>query len=241
MADQPKHIFNVVPSDHDDRDLLYTPPLSLMGDAKMPLSVDLSKQCSPVVDQGQLGSCTACAMASGAREFLLLKAKDKPYVPLSRLFLYYEEREAEGTTQEDSGAQIKTGLECLLHMGACEEALDPYTIENFTKHASEEAVANAANYKINVYSKLKNVSNIKTCLASGYPVVLGMEVYPQMESREAATEGIVRVPASTDSPLGGHAVLIVGYHDTPRWQPGYWKGGGWFLVRNSWGDRKSVV
>lgn len=58
--------------------------------------VDLRKYSSKPTNQGELGSCTGFAIARGAREFLLLKNKKQPYVQLSPLFLYYNERKKEG-------------------------------------------------------------------------------------------------------------------------------------------------
>src|SRR5258708_644571 len=57
--------------------------------------VDLTAGFPPVFDQGQLGSCTANALL-GAYEFEMLKQKEN-LVPLSRLFLYYQERVKEGS------------------------------------------------------------------------------------------------------------------------------------------------
>ena len=71
---------------------------------KLPPSADLRAQCPPVYDQGQLGSCTANAIA-GAMEFDRKKESLPDFMP-SRLFVYYNERVIEGTVASDSGAQI---------------------------------------------------------------------------------------------------------------------------------------
>src|SRR5437899_1077840 len=89
--------------------------------AKLPAKVDLRPSCSPVEDQGQLGSCTANALA-GAMEFLQVKGS-QPYTDLSRLFVYYYERQAEGTVGYDSGAQLRTGIKVLAKQDACAESL----------------------------------------------------------------------------------------------------------------------
>ncbi len=94
--------------------------------AKLPASVDLRSQCSPVEDQGQLGSCTANALA-GALEFL--ERKDQvAYADLSRLFIYYNERVIEHTVSSDSGAMLRDGIKTLAKQGVCTEALWPYII-----------------------------------------------------------------------------------------------------------------
>lgn len=70
---------------------------------ELPKMIDLRHQMSPIVDQGHLGSCTANAITSGLREYLELQS-GHPLTRLSRLFLYWHERELEGTVNEDSGA-----------------------------------------------------------------------------------------------------------------------------------------
>ena len=61
----------------------------------LPSKVDMRGQCPPIYDQGNLGSCTANAIA-GAIEFDLMKQKLPDFEP-SRLFIYYNERQIEGT------------------------------------------------------------------------------------------------------------------------------------------------
>jgi len=230
-----KHIFNCVKSPPDPRHFLFTEKRYTSEKNTLPSSVDLRAQCSPVVDQLDLGSCTANALASGLREFLLLKA-GKPLTRLSRLFLYYEERSVEGTIKEDSGACLKDGLDCMLHLGVCREDLDPYDISTFENPPSPVAVTEAVDFKISKYMSVVSLNAAKACLAQGYPVVIGMQVFDQMESDQAAQTGIVSVPPLGAESLGGHAVTLVGYTDTPKFQPGYWKGGGWLWLKNSWGS-----
>jgi C1A family cysteine protease len=88
---------------------------------KLPASVDLRAQCSPVEDQGNLGSCTANSLA-GALEFL--ERKDQvAFADLSRLFIYYNERVIEHTVSSDSGAMLRDGIKTLAKQGVCTEAL----------------------------------------------------------------------------------------------------------------------
>ena len=88
-----------LPDRPDQRDLYYTaiaaPP------KRMPSSVDLRAGCSTVENQGQLGSCTANALA-GSLEFLEKKI-GKPATDLSRLFIYYNERAHRGQRQPGFG------------------------------------------------------------------------------------------------------------------------------------------
>ena len=90
----------------DQRDLMYSAIAPRV--LQLPDKVDLRSKCSPVENQGSLGSCTANALA-GALEFIELQ-KGAIFVDLSRLFLYYNERVIEGTVKEDSGAFLRDGI-----------------------------------------------------------------------------------------------------------------------------------
>src|SRR5205823_12599182 len=57
----------------------------------LPPKVDLRAGFTPCYNQGELGSCTANAIA-GALEFLERKEGETPPVMPSRLFIYYNER-----------------------------------------------------------------------------------------------------------------------------------------------------
>jgi hypothetical protein len=58
-------------------------------------AVDLRPHCPPVMDQGELGSCTAHGITGALR--YEMKRAGQPDVPLSRLQLYFDERAIEGT------------------------------------------------------------------------------------------------------------------------------------------------
>jgi len=77
---------------------------------RCPAKVDLRPGCPKIVyDQGQIGSCTANAIA-GAIEFDRIKQGLPAFTP-SRLFIYYNERVMESTSPSvDSGAQIRDGV-----------------------------------------------------------------------------------------------------------------------------------
>ena len=59
----------------DHRDFLFAAPVELPG--APPAKVDLRAQCPPVYDQGQLGSCTATAIAGtgydDARQWFIVR------------------------------------------------------------------------------------------------------------------------------------------------------------------------
>jgi len=227
-----RHSFGWKKDPKDIRDYKYKfhLPLRLLPDF-----IDMRSQCSPVRDQGQLGSCTAFAMATGLREWMMWKYLGVEHTVLSPLFLYWQERFLEGTVFEDSGAYIRDGLKVLQEMGTCPEVDDPYDISRFTETPTPEMVQKALPYKISTYERLDTTSlALRTALAQGDPVVMGMLVYSSFETQEVATTGKVPMPSRcpmTDKVLGGHAVFVVGYQNDPAWN-----GGGYFIVKNSWSD-----
>lgn len=221
---------NITPKSHaygwvadlpDIRDRLYaaTAPVG-----PLPPLVDLRAQCPPVYDQGQLGSCTANAIAA-AIEFDRLKQKINDFTP-SRLFIYYNERAMEHTIDSDSGAQIRDGIKSVGKLGDCPETEWPYDIAKFKTKPASRCYADGLKYKAVLYQRMTQTpSQLKGCLASGYPFVFGFTVYESFESAAVAKTGIAPMPAPGERVVGGHAVVGVGYNDAKQW----------FIVRNSWG------
>jgi C1A family cysteine protease len=193
----------------------------------LPASVDLRSKMSPIVDQGQLGSCTANAIASGLREYLLL-AGGQPLTRLSRLFLYWQERKLEGTVNDDSGAYIRDGMKVLQQIGVSPETDYPYDINKFTDTPSVQAEKDAGAYKIAEYHRVIDFVSMQAALAAGQPVAIGIDVYASFESDTVAKTGKVPMPKRGEKLLGGHAVLAVGYKKIGRTM--------YAIVRNSWGD-----
>jgi C1A family cysteine protease len=201
----------------------------------LPVSVDLRNVVKlPILDQGQLGSCTANAIAS-AHLFNQMKQPGGHDELGSRLALYYGERALEGTISEDAGAQIRDGIKVLAKEGIPPERVWPYDVDNFTMAPPAEVVAEAIKHKAIRYSripgeKVDQVSTlgIKEALADGEVVVIGIEVYDSFEAETTIQTGLVPVPDMTkEQCLGGHAIILVGYDDTK----------GTFILQNSWGDQ----
>jgi C1A family cysteine protease len=206
----------------DMRDFAYSAPL-LRFPKGLPGSVDLRPECPPVYDQGQLGSCTANAIG-GAIEFDQIKQGVKPFVP-SRLFIYYNERAMEGTIQQDSGAQIRDGIKSVGTLGAPPEKDWPYVIAKFKQRPPAVAYSDAKHDVVSSYSRVaQDATQMRGCIASGFPFVFGFTVYDSFESQEVAKTGIVPMPSQGEQVVGGHAVVAVGYDDDRRQ----------FIVRNSW-------
>jgi C1A family cysteine protease len=151
----------------------------------------------------------------------------RPFVP-SRLFIYYNERVIEGTVDSDSGAQLRDGVKAVAKLGICPETDWPYDISKFTQKPPAKAFTDARRDLARNYLRIPQVlSQMKGCLAAGYPFVFGFTVYQSFESAAVAKSGKVPMPRANEQVLGGHAVCAVGYDDAQQS----------FIVRNSWGPR----
>lgn len=217
----PRHALGWVPDEQDDRDHVVA-----LTVAHLPAKVDLRKQMPPIYDQGQLGSCTANAIAA-VFDYERKLAGEEFFTP-SRLGIYYDERVIEGTVDDDAGAQIRDGVKSLKTKGVAPEVMWPYDIAKFTVWPGTAYFQAAEKNEALKYARVpQNVSAMKSVLAAGHPIVVGFTVYDSFESSKVAASGIVPMPGKDESVLGGHAVVVVGY-EVHNKKP-YW------IVRNSWG------
>jgi C1A family cysteine protease len=216
-----KHSFGCKLDSFDDRDFVYGigPSISL------PESIDLSSECTDIVDQGQSSSCTSNATISGLYEFLRLQKKIVDTDRFSRLFHYFCERAYEGTEDKDEGATIRDAMKALAQRGVCYEKTWPFIIKLFAKKPSVESYNEALDHKVSSYSRLNNLTNLKQCLASKNVAVIGIKIYESFESTAVSKTGVIPMPKDTENLLGGHAVCTVGYNDKTSM----------LKVRNSWG------
>jgi C1A family cysteine protease len=216
-----RKVYGWKPDVPDIRDIRYSATRGKV--IKLPDQVDLRQYCTPIEDQGDLGSCTGHAI-SGAMELLVKKNRGQT-VQLSRLFIYYNERAAEGTINSDAGAQIRTGIKSVKTFGACVEDLWGYDVTKFTRKPKPVSYLDALKHRVLTYQRVTGLEAMLACLAAGSPVVFGFGVYDSFESDAVAQTGIMPMPAATERCLGGHAVCAVGY-DIPSKM---------LIVRNSWG------
>lgn len=192
-----------------------------------PTSFDLrtTGNLPPVYNQGQLGSCTANSVAA-IFDYTHHKQGEGFMTP-SRLMIYYDERVIEGTVSEDSGAEIRDGIKSVYSTGVCPESEWPYIESKFAVKPTAQCYTDAIKFESLSYAHVPQTEfYIKNALVTDVlPISFGFTVFEAFESDEVAETGIVPMPSASDSPIGGHAVVIVGYDDSKNA----------FLVRNSWG------
>ena len=207
-----------------------------------PASIDLRQWCSPIEDQGSLGSCTANA-GVGMIEYYERKAFGR-HIDASRLFLYKVTRNLM-KVKADSGAYLRTTMGAMILFGVPPESYWPYTDDEktFDQEPPAFCYAFAQNYQTVKYfrhdpldTKPEEIlKKLKTYLANGHPALFGFTVYNSVEQAEGS--GCIPFPSPKEKIEGGHAVVAVGYDDRTKIQNKYGKikTTGALLIRNSWG------
>lgn len=211
-------------------------------DRKSLSSVDLRQWCSPIEDQGAIGSCTAHAGA-GIIEYYERKSFGR-HIETSRLFLYKVTRNLM-KMKGDTGAYLRTTMGAMVLFGAPPEEHWPYT-DHETKFDQEPPAfcyAFAQNYRTMKYfrhdpsgTKAEELLHgVKTHLSKGHPAMFGFTVYNSIEQAEQT--GMIPFPSPRERVEGGHAIVAAGFDDKMKIKNKIGKIGtvGALLIRNSWG------
>lgn len=216
----------------DQRDLPYGVHLKNVerSGAPLPAKVDLRHYFDEqfeVFNQGMTNSCVAQAVAAAVRYNQIRINQDTDYTP-SRLFIYWNARSLHHATKRDDGTYIRNAIKALAKWGYCEESkFWKFKSENVLVCPPNESYGAAYPHKAIQYFSIDNtkIDDLKTCLAASYPFVFGSVIYQAFED-SAETNGVVPMPGKKDRPIGGHAMICVGYDDKKQH----------FIIRNSWGE-----
>jgi C1A family cysteine protease len=191
--------------------------------------VDPREDMPPVFDQGNLGSCTANAVAAALLYDRYLDGHPRASHP-SRLFIYYCERLLEGSLdQGDVGAYGRDGFKAAQRYGVPTEHDWEYDVGRFSERPPSQVWDHAAKHKLlkDYRAVRRSTTEFKKVLTNRQTVAFGFSVFQSFESYQVAETGMVPLPVPGEAMLGGHEVLLVGYlRDYPLHA----------LCRNSWGE-----
>lgn len=217
--------------------------ISQISDSPLPPRVELMEKLFPVRDQGNRGTCVAFS-STALREYL-----EGCSTELSEQFLYWACKSLDGYPDE-AGTFIHSAMSALSTKGVCPEEVWAYNPEPIPSNESQSPPPDGAEETalefVMPYTRTvapNCVNHYKQVLSGadglgGMPVVIASLVFNSW-FRSAATRqtGKITMPLPGEEPLaGGHAMLIVGYQDDPSVP-----GGGYFIVRNSWGESWAAV
>lgn len=222
-----------IPSYYDPRDYQYVKLFGLQAQEK-PATIDYRPQLPPVFDQGQRGTCVACAGTWTVKAYEEIAAGDYPSGGFSPAFLYSLCKQNDGAPDQE-GTMPRIAMKMLQKYGVCPETVMPYSTiselpEPEVPKVSGTALGAGSPYKIKTYAQLCSASDIsrnnllaaiRQALQKEGPFLLALLVCenfsPDADYRLPVPEGGVR---------GGHAIGIVG--DLPDQ--------GALILRNSWGS-----
>ena len=213
---------------------------------KAPSSIDWRADCSPIENQGVLGSCSAQA-AVGVVEYFEKRAFNR-YIDGSRLFVYKTTRNLLGVTG-DTGAWLRNTMGALVLCGVPHERYWPYTDQDpdFDQEPPAFVYAVADNYEAVRYfchdpidlniTPDTVLQRVKIFLTAHIPSMFGFYGFPSFGSSDAPNKGYIPYPCPFERAVWGHAVVAVGYDDNLKIKNTRCNKTttGALLIRNSWG------
>jgi hypothetical protein len=195
----------------------------------LPSATDLSQNLPAAGNQGNQQSCVGWAVAYALKTY---QEKLEEGIPLStpagqpdptRHFspAYIYNQINNGV---DGGAYFEDALNLLHSQGVAPLSEMEYTDGDFRRQPTPAARQVAGRYRIDFWRRV-NVADpleVKAQLAAGYPVIIGAAVETGLRN---VGPGFTW-SGPTGAPVGGHAMLVVGYDDSRNA----------FRVLNSWGS-----
>jgi C1A family cysteine protease len=203
---------------------------SILADVVPADSADCSNLVQ-IIDQLNLGSCVANAIAQIVRAAMLFTGAPVTTEFLSRLWAYTLALADEGNLGKDTGTYLAIVMDELATYGFPKESIWPYDPATFGQRPSPECHRSAHDQraqKATAYHQISETGDarllvIKQCLTAGKLVAFGTQVDPV--AFNAYQPGTVLDIPAPGMPTEGHAMCVVGYEDDGTWK-----------VANSWGE-----
>jgi hypothetical protein len=194
-------------------------------------SVNLIPYFPPIRNQGPRGTCVSFALTA-LNEYI--NRRRGVVRDLSEQHLYYEIKLIDGSPSGCGTWQLKA-VNALRTRGECREVVWPYlSATPCNNHGPVPPGARPDGLACRLDTLAVPANNVlayRTHMAKQRAVTLSIPVYNSWYQSPAVRQtGRITMRIGNEQRVGGHAVCLVGYVDTPT-SPG----GGYFIVRNSWG------
>ena len=244
----PVYLSNLYAFQGDANDYIYTAVTTTL-----PSSVDWRGAVHGIENQGFFNSCTANSTAAACE---MIMQSNGGFLHLARLFNYYESRKHANLLGTDAGAYLRDAVSAIKKVGYPAESLWPYNTPDLEAVPPTNVYSDAATRLLDRYERIddgltyvydvnlggsatatgtstigntKYITDIKSAVSEGYPVVIGLPITLQFESivgdfAYQYTHPYVGVNGTHPS-VGNHAVVIIGYDDAYNS----------FIILNSWG------
>jgi C1A family cysteine protease len=200
------------------------PTLSFRGTGR-DRKVDLRRHASPIIDQGKIGTCAACAGVSALEQLVIRKGERLER--RSPMFLYFNSRRISGRhTNTNGGLMICHVTAGVMAWGVCTEQEWPYVIAKATQEPPQAAFNAAQKFDAIQYARLASAEEAKVSISKGLPVIFGVNISMPYYEAARANGRMPQLDAVTAGEPVGHIMLAVGYDDDAQ----LW------LVKNSWGE-----
>jgi hypothetical protein len=148
---------------------------------------------------------------------------------ISRLYHYYCGRAIGGdSSMDDNGLDIRQAANIITKFGGAKESTWPYVVSNFSQLPPLKVFQGSKLFQKYVYTFVnQNLTSLKSCLLqNNTPIVFGIMVYSSFTTTAVTNTGTVPLPnTKTETLLGGHCVIMIGYNDSTKT----------FMCLNSWG------
>jgi len=198
-------------------------------------TADLRACFGPIRNQGDRGTCVGHAGAAVVE--CLHHSQTGNIISFSPQFLFHNSKKRDGSESQD-GTWSRIALATLLDQGICKENMWPYepdVIPGDVHHGPPPAaaVADALNHVARDVIELPNrdSARIREFIDDGKPVTISVPVYQNWWGPITKATGKIPMPLPLSQLDGGHAMCVVGYDFDDDFT-----GGGYFIVRNSWGE-----
>lgn len=222
-----------LPDIFDARDWKFEDYMAV-GDVEIPEEFSLRPKQTGVRNQGSRGTCVGHG-GTAETEYFNKAEFNLAELDLSEEMLFRKTKEYDVADYNYTGygAHIRSVCKALVNYGTCLEKTLPYK-PNASEDSWKEVVITdamlkeAETYKLKSYLSVSvNVEAIqRAILTSNAPVVGGFTLFSSYKKAKT-NGGIVPVPTTTDTRVGGHCMLIVGWKKI--------KGVTYFELKNSWG------
>jgi hypothetical protein len=197
--------------------------------------INLLAGFGPVRDQANRGTCVAQA-GCAVLEYHHQMDRDSQ-IDHSEQFLYWKAKQTDGHP-ESGGTWLEVAMPIMVDTGVCVEQVWPYNPDPIPGNESQgpppsSAEADAHYHRAQGHQQLNHRASveIRGILDGGRPVAISVPVFRNWYGNPNTNAlGLIPMPLPTSVLEGGHAMCAVGYDYDDEFA-----GGGYFILRNSWG------